>query len=260
MYTVMLIDDDYLSILKMEKIFQWNKYNFKHIYSATDSQDALHQLARLKPDVVFTDIKMCEVDGFDIIEFAKKRNLNSIFVIVSGYDDFTYVQKALRQGVVDYLLKPITPEDGENVLQTLKNIFDQQNPTHSQSLIPTTRFHISNKNFASLIDYIDHNYIECMNLSKLANMFNLNLSYCCQLFRKYLNCSFSEYINLLKLKKAVELLSESNMNIKDIAESLNYDYSYFCKIFKKQFGITPHLYKKLYGYREIKNEQTKKED
>ena len=250
MYTVMLIDDDYLSLLKLEKMFPWEKYSFKNVLSTTDPNTALQMLPTLNPDVVFTDVQMCNVNGFDIIDFAKSNNLKSVFVIISGYDYFEYAQQAIRMNVIDYMLKPVTPEDCERIFSVLKNILDKEsNAPHSVSL-PTGKYKITNKAFADLIEYINNNITKSLSLMKLSQKFSINLSYCCQLFQKYYSCNFSEYVLALKLKKSTELLTQTDMTISEIAEHLSYDYSHFCKVFKKRFGITPYIYRKMSDKRE----------
>lgn len=244
MHTVMLIDDDYLTLLKLKRMFPWEKYSFRLVHATTDPHEALKYLTKLNPDVVFTDISMYAVDGFDVIEFAKRHGLKAKFVIISGYDNFGYAQRAIRHGVVEYLLKPVTPNECERILSVLKAAFDHEDPVHSHSDVPQAKFQITNQNFRQLVEFVNKNYMESLSLSDLSQMFHLNLSYCCQLFQKYFNCNFSDYVISLKMKKAAELLSSTQMKTSEIAEFLNYDYSHFCKRFKKYFGLSPFEYKK----------------
>ncbi len=72
-----------------------------------------------KPDLVIVDIKMPEMDGIEMLMQLKKRGIYHKTVILSGYSDFEYAQKAIKIGVCEYLLKPITANDME---QTLKNV------------------------------------------------------------------------------------------------------------------------------------------
>ncbi len=241
MHTVMLIDDDYMTLIKLQKIFPWEKYSFKPVYSTINSADAISAMVKLNPDVIFTDISMCDFDGFDVIQHAQKRGLKSLFVIISGYSNFDYAQKAIRHNVVDYMLKPVSEFDGEYILAKLKKIFDEKNPIAAP--VPTSKFKISNAKFKRMLEFIDKNYMEQLALADIAQMFDLNISYCCQLFQKYFNCSYSSYITSLKMSKATEMLASDEMSISDIAAFLHYDYTYFFKSFKKYVGITPYLYR-----------------
>ena len=257
----MLIDDDYLSLMKLEKMFPWNKYSFKNICSTTDPKYAIEQLLVLKPDVVFTDVQMCGFNGFDIIDFAKKQNMNTLFVIISGYDYFEYAQKAIRLNVIDYMLKPVTSEDCDRIFALLKDILDNNNVlTKNKQIVPSSKYHINNKNFYDLIEYINNHVTESLSLMDLSKKFSLNLSYSCQLFQKYFSCSFSEYVMSLKLQNSIELLIKSDMKISDIANHFNYDYSHFCKIFKKEFGVTPYVYRNLIQKKEESSNETNEKD
>lgn len=88
--------------------------------------------------------------------------------------------------------------------------------------------------------YIDKNYTCVLSSKTLSNIFNLSQEHICNLFLKNLNMSVSEYINSVKLKHAVELLSNSSMNITQIADYLGFSsIHYFSRVFKKQYGISP---------------------
>jgi|GEM_PF-5079993 two-component system, response regulator YesN len=78
---------------------------------AKDGEEALILTNQLHPDIVITDIKMPKVDGLLYIENSLKLSSDTQFIIVSGYQDFSFVQKALKLGVCDYLLKPIEDDD-----------------------------------------------------------------------------------------------------------------------------------------------------
>lgn len=86
---------------------------------AKDGEEALALTEQLRPDIVITDIKMPKVDGLLYIENSLKVSPDTYFIVVSGYQDFAYVQKALKLGVCDYLLKPIEDEDLKKAVDQL---------------------------------------------------------------------------------------------------------------------------------------------
>ena len=77
---------------------------------AEDGEIALEQAAKTRPDLTLVDINMPFVDGFAFIKEAKQLLPDAEIIIVTGYDDFAFAQKALQLGVADYLLKPIMEE------------------------------------------------------------------------------------------------------------------------------------------------------
>lgn len=239
MYTAVLLDDELWTLRSLESMFPWDKYNFELLLATTNSNEARDTILSSVSDLVITDISMPEISGIDLMRLAKDRRLRTKFVVISAHDNFTYAQEALRCGTIDYLLKPVSKEDADRILQLAKEYLDSRN---TANILPkNAKFIISNQSFAELLEYINCNYMERLSLNSVAALFSLNPSYCCQLFQKYFNCSFSEYVTTLKMTKAKDMLSNGK-NVLDTANFLNYEYSYFNKIFKKYYGCTPYSY------------------
>jgi len=101
---------------------------------ARDGYEALELLGSVTPDVLLTDIRMPRMDGIQLQQLALERLPNLFCVVISGYDEFTYVQQSLRMGVKDYLLKPIEREQLAKVLNKLKAEIEENNRSHSVQL------------------------------------------------------------------------------------------------------------------------------
>jgi two-component system response regulator YesN len=103
----------------------------------------------------------------------------------------------------------------------------------------------THSSFIQMIKYIDNNYQNKLYLKELSVKFYINQVYCCQLFKKNLGQTFSEYVTELRIKKACELLKNTELSIEEITSKVGYfDYYYFNKVFKKQCGITPARFRK----------------
>lgn len=89
---------------------------------ARDGKEAVHILEKNKPDIFFADINMPLIDGLNFIKGVKRKypDIKTKFIIVSGYDDFHYLQEALRLEVCDYLRKPVIQEELSAVIRKLK--------------------------------------------------------------------------------------------------------------------------------------------
>ncbi|MEC0111196.1 response regulator [Paenibacillus taichungensis] len=106
----------------------------------------------------------------------------------------------------------------------------------------------ANKKFKELLHYTDKNFHEELFLKDLSTKFFINVSYCCELFKKVTGMTFSQYITDLRMKKAVELLQNSNLTIAEVCKCVGYsDYFYFNKVFKRNMGCTPSKYRKASG-------------
>lgn len=108
---------------------------------------------------------------------------------------------------------------------------------------------LSSKNFSMFLEYINQNYHRDLYLKQLASDFHYNFTYCSDLFRKTTGFTFTQYITNLRMKKASELLLDTNLCLEDICEAVGYnDYYYFNNIFKKHHSCPPLKYRKLYKH------------
>ncbi|MDX1808450.1 MAG: response regulator [Sulfurospirillaceae bacterium] len=104
-YTALVVDDDLYSL---EEMYEYLSVVFSNVYKAANAEEALNIIASKKPDIIFTDIIMPNVDGFDLIQKIKENNRKLPVVIVSAYDDKEKLFKAIKLDIVDYLVKPLT--------------------------------------------------------------------------------------------------------------------------------------------------------
>ncbi len=119
-YHVVLVDDEKMVLNSLALAFNWSETDFEVITTYQNSREAYDQIVLLKPEVVFTDIRMPEMDGLQLMEAVLKKLPHTKFVIISGYEEFSYAKKALTLGAVGYLLKPIEDEEMQSVLKQIK--------------------------------------------------------------------------------------------------------------------------------------------
>ena len=126
MYKILICDDEPLILFKIKAIFNWEKYGFELVGEATNAEDLLSLIEEKKPDAVFTDINMSSLSGIDLISQLREKKDQTTFVIISGYDDFKYAQKAINLQVFSYLLKPVSIQDADNLLENLRVYLDEK--------------------------------------------------------------------------------------------------------------------------------------
>ncbi len=115
-YTILLVDDESAVREGIRNRTPWERYNFKVVGEAGNGIEALEMIEELHPDVVITDIKMPYLDGMELIKEIRRSHPPVTIIIISGYDEFTYAQQAIRYDVSEYVLKPVTVEDICNLL------------------------------------------------------------------------------------------------------------------------------------------------
>lgn len=107
MLSVVLVDDEEIIRDGLFNGVDWGSLGLEVVGQAEDGEQALELVAAKKPDIVITDIKMSFIDGLEFIERVKPVYPGIYIIIISGYDEFQYAQKAVKLGAYDYILKPI---------------------------------------------------------------------------------------------------------------------------------------------------------
>lgn len=100
---------------------------------AKNGQEGLEMIERFHPELVISDIRMPVMDGLEMLQKTVQRGFRTHFVILSGYSEFEYAQEALRQGVDDYLLKPLAPEDVTALLDKIQKKIDIEDAEHAKT-------------------------------------------------------------------------------------------------------------------------------
>lgn len=120
MIKVLIADDEALFRKAFIASFEWEEAGMCICGEARNGEEALELVRHQCPDIVLVDIEMPLLNGLDFIAEIKKNSYKSQIVIISGYDKFSYAQKAIQLGVRDYFLKPVNDEEIWNKLLALK--------------------------------------------------------------------------------------------------------------------------------------------
>ncbi|NLM10114.1 MAG: response regulator [Clostridiaceae bacterium] len=127
MYRVVLIDDEPWVLSGLEELIDWNKSGFTIVAKFTDPEVALEQIIRIRPDVIFTDIRMPKMSGVQLTASLKENNIDSEIVFISAYRDFEAARKALEYGACQYILKPFDQNEVENAIRLLNEKIKKRN-------------------------------------------------------------------------------------------------------------------------------------
>ena len=117
---VVMVDSSYNARRDIDNKVKWVENDFELVGEASNGEEALALLPHVSPHVVLTEIRMPRMDGITFIENAKKRWPNIKYVIVSNYDNFDYLRQAMKVGAYDYILKPVKPDEINQVLKRAK--------------------------------------------------------------------------------------------------------------------------------------------
>ena len=111
MYKVLIVDDEPIIREGLKTLISWEDHGFRVCGEAVNGRDGLNKTIELNPDLVIVDIKMPGIDGLQMINELRNRNVKCRFIILSGYSEFNYAQKAIELGIDYYVLKPIDKKE-----------------------------------------------------------------------------------------------------------------------------------------------------
>ena len=235
---VLLVDDEIMIREGFKRLFNWEEHECEVVGEASDGMEALAQIDSLHPDIVIMDINIPIMNGLKVIQLSRIKHPDIAFVIVSGYDDFSYCREDLRLQITDYILKPVNNEEFGTSIDNLKislyekRISDEPEQSEERVINVITR-------------YLQKHLSEEMSLSVLADEFHLNPQYISRLFKNEIGVNFLTYLTNIRMEKAKKLLLSTALSITDVAERAGYtDYRVFTKVFKKTEGVTPSQYRR----------------
>ncbi|BFT74717.1 response regulator [Paenibacillus sp. P36] len=133
MLTVLIVDDEPLMRMGIQKAIDWSNYGIGEMNTAPNGRVALQMVEEKQPDVLLTDVRMPGLDGLELSRIVKERWPSIKIVIISGYDDFSYAKKSIACGVTDYLLKPIDSKSlGQTIDKVTQEIADERGKIREQ--------------------------------------------------------------------------------------------------------------------------------
>ena len=104
MIKVLIADDEVKVIQLIEHLVDWQAFEMEIVGRVNDGEKALETILQQQPDLVVTDIRMPVINGIELVQKAQEAGQNPFFIMISGYSEFEYAQRAVQLGVEDYLL------------------------------------------------------------------------------------------------------------------------------------------------------------
>jgi two-component system response regulator YesN len=129
---ILVIDDE--SLIREAVIQHLQKVGVTHIYEAENGIEGFNQIQALRPDLIIADIRMPGMSGLELLAKLKDSQDETLFVLLTGYDRFEYVQTALNLGAFSYLLKPFSTEQFEELVYRTEQILQKQSLEHETHL------------------------------------------------------------------------------------------------------------------------------
>lgn len=122
MIKVFLVEDETIIRQGIKNNIDWSSNGFELVGEAGDGEYAYPMILKYQPDILLTDVKMPFMDGLELSRAVKKALPRTRIIVFSGYNEFDYAKEAIKIGISDYLLKPVT---SASLIESLKKVADQ---------------------------------------------------------------------------------------------------------------------------------------
>lgn len=118
MMNVVIVDDEKIIRDGLRDVVDWKSLNLNVVFCACNGKEALDYISDNPVDILLTDIRMPKIDGLELLHFLSELPDPPVSIILSGFSDFRYAQRAIKYGILNYLLKPIRPQELHDTLKS----------------------------------------------------------------------------------------------------------------------------------------------
>ena len=235
MFKVLLVDDEPVILEGLRKLVPWADYNCEAPATARDGLDAREKIEALRPDIVFTDIKMPNEDGLTLIAALRSSYPNMQITLLTGYRNFEYAQAAIKFGVTRFLLKPSKMTE---IIEALEAMTGKLSPGASPN--PEAGSFIVNE----ALKFMRANYNKKITLEDAAKTAYVSKWHLSRLLSEFTKKSFLDNLNEIRINKAKILLLDPSLKVGDVSDLVGFsDASHFAKLFKKFAGVSANEYR-----------------
>lgn len=250
MYRLLVVEDEPLVRKGIVTLIPFDQLGIHQVLEASNGQEALEKIREFDPHILLCDINMPKLNGLELAKIVKEEKPWIKIGMITGYDFFDYAKQALKIGVEDYILKPVSKQDVYEVLVNLiKKIQQEETMKEVYKTIQADNgnlMELDSTGYRKQIQEIMDENIdqEDFSLTILASKIGLTNSYLSSLFKKIFGIPFQEYMLNERLEKGKILLLSTSLKNYEIAEKIGIsDPNYFSTLFRKKYGYSPNQYK-----------------
>ena len=156
MIKVFLVEDEAIIRRGIRDNIDWEGNGFEFVGEAGDGEYAYPLILKTEPDLLITDVKMPFMDGLELSRLVKKALPQTKIVILSGYNEFDYAKEAIKIGISDYLLKPIT---SASLIEAMRKVADTIKEEREKSRL-LERYFVSYEKYTEFLDRTDYSGVD----------------------------------------------------------------------------------------------------
>lgn len=126
MWRLMIADDEPKIRRGLKKVLPWSDWNIEVVGEAEDGLEALEMASSIRPDILFVDISMPQMNGLEFIERLKEILDGCVIIIITGHDEFSYARQAVKLKVFEYILKPVMKDELLQVVEKAIRMLEEK--------------------------------------------------------------------------------------------------------------------------------------
>ena len=189
MYSIMIVEDEYLVRQGIASLVDYEQFGMQVIAQAENGREAWQKFQENPADILLTDINMPQMNGLELAKLVRDQAPKCHIVFLTGYDDFDYARTAIKLGADDYLLKPFSKDDVEEMLAKVQTKLDKERKkAQIQNLVDQGQR-------SELEEAIHERLADSeLSLKSLASQLGFSPSYLSVLIKKELGLPFQDYL------------------------------------------------------------------
>ncbi len=234
---ILIAEDEQRARRGLKNLIMSISDDYEIVAEVSDGRQALEIMQIVKPDVVFTDLKMPYMSGLELIKASKAAEIKAKFVIVSVYEEFEVARQAISLGVCEYLVKPIMLEEVRDLMARLEDKRHGDNSGCVGSL--KKKYPNAHPLVRKSLSFIESGYASKISQKELAESLGVSQEYLCYLFNKDVGMNFSRFVRKFRIGLAKKLLLSKAVPKEEVPYRVGFsDSKYFNKVFREVEGIS----------------------
>lgn len=245
MYKLLIVDDEPLIRKGILTLVDFEKLGITDAYEASNGTEGLRLFIQHAPQLILLDINLPVMNGLELAQAIKALDRQAKIAMITGYDYVDYAISALKIGVDDYILKPVSKQDVTDVIAKLIQKYEsEQTNREVQNVVSALINEPNDSTRHRLQTMIDQSLSSPeLSLTSVAHSLGYAPNYLSSLFKNLFGVPFQEYVLSHRLEKAKLLLLTTSLKNYEIAERVGFeDVNYFNTRFKLKYGVSPKQY------------------
>lgn len=243
MYSLLIVDDEVQILEGIRRTLDWQALSIGPVVTAQTYHAAIGKAVEMEPDLALFDVCLGERRGYELIEKLQELKLPTHYLMMSGYEEFEFVRRAMACGAKGYLLKPIDRRELQDALcriirEELGGLPQEEQVAKDPVL--DRPYEDFSKLTRKMLVMASSDYGDTLTLKEVGERFRMNSTYLGQIFLRDTGMKFSEYVTRFRLLTARRLIEETDDKVGVIAYQVGYrNMGYFYTQFREMFSLSP---------------------